>query len=157
MTEAEFKTFAWESLEYMRESMGVCEEEWALSKYRVQETHVEDSTLRFSEGPEPDLTCRVQVVGSYATEDGIWRWAWDNDTISPNLKSDMEDVRAFGAEHSVPPLMTGAWESESEEVAWGMTALAARILNAKGVHRGPLAGLNVYMILNTIEPASKPA
>ena len=150
MTSDEFRTFTRESLDQMRERRKACESEWALSRYRVTDLHEADSTLRFSEGPGDDLVCRVQIVGSYATAEQLWRWSWDNESISKPLKVDLLDVKSFGEEHKIPPLTTGVWKSDSEEIAWGMTALSAKILDSNCVHQGPLAGLNVYMLLNDL-------
>lgn len=150
MTSDEFREFTRASLDQMRTRRKACEAEWKLTQYRVSEVHEVDSTLRFSEGPGPDLICRVQIVGSYATVEQMWRWSWDNDSISEPLKHDLHEVKTFGEEHRIPPLTTGAWTSDSEEIAWGMTALSAKILDSTCVHQGPLAGLNVYMLLTDL-------
>jgi hypothetical protein len=75
-------------------------------------------------------------VGSISKVSGTWLWAWANASVLPNMKEQIEDVRRFGELHGLRELTTPKWNA-TEADGWAMTAVTAKLLQAKGAYRSP--------------------
>lgn len=96
-----------------------------------------------------------EVIGSYATKDGRWLWAWGNPRFHEATRSPITKVQRFGELATYPRLTIRSWPA-SEEEALTMAAVATFILDAKGVY--VLDGQNgpIYLAIMDIRrlPAS---
>ena len=80
------------------------------------------------------VACEVQAVGTARA--GGWLWAWADDSLPAAAKADAERVRAFGAEHGIEELTSDYLVSDDlEMLAWSLTAVAARVVEAPGAYR----------------------
>ncbi len=136
MPTAEYSAFVAESLVYLAESMERCKSEFQLGEHESFVWDQPTATLTFSDGGKPTVVAHVQFVGLLDTAAHTWSWAWAVPDVAEPAKEQTERVRQFGASRVLPQLTTPQWEASHED-AWAMTAVAARILEAKGAYRAP--------------------
>jgi hypothetical protein len=96
------------------------------------------------------ITAPVQVIGTRATGDGTWLWAWDHPSVPANLAADARLVRDFGVAHKLGELTTRKVEAD-EDRCWQFTALASYLARSSGAYRGPAGKTEVFMTFGEIE------
>jgi Family of unknown function (DUF6882) len=67
-----------------------------------------------------------------------------------SLWAALDRVRAFGQEHGLDELTVGGWEAGDEEAAWQMTAIAAKLVGAMSVYRGPDPPRHVFLLVTAV-------
>ncbi len=103
----------------------------------------------FSRSGKAMVVAEFQCVGSISEASGTWRWSWANDSIAARVKSRIEEVRAYGREHDIWPLLEDGWEGETDD-GWDMTALAAQLLGAVGSYRAPGDNGALFVVFTSI-------
>ena len=105
---------------------------------------LERGTITFRNRRNWTITAPVQVIGTRATTDGTWLWAWDHPSVPANLAADSRLVRDFGAAHGIDDF-TKRKVMADEERCWLFTALACYLAKANGAYRGPAGKAEVFM------------
>lgn len=94
--------------------------------------------------PDRVAEAPVQVLGSYSPSGASWMWAWANDSLPTDLRTDSEAVRAFGERQGHAALTTPVLDDVSEEQVADLTAMAFRITKASGFYRAPAGRSHLY-------------
>ena len=106
-------------------------------------------TLTFSDERGPRVIAEIQVVGTTSTQE--WRWAWANDYLPPEVRFDVERVRAFGAHHGIVDFTDPSVRDEDlDALGWEFTAAAARVLDAAGAYRAPSKDGALFVVLRSV-------
>jgi hypothetical protein len=116
----------------------------------------ERSTLTFSDPEKPSLEIDVSIVGT--TEGSSWEWSWANKNIPTQNKLDIEKIREFGEANGFDKLTT-AFLVADEYTGWEMTAIAVKILEARGSYRFPTDHGYCYLVYRSVRqlpPAARP-
>lgn len=92
--------------------------------------------IRFQNPNGTVASAPFQTIGTLNQNDGTWLWAWDNPSIVDAIRQHALAVRAYGEEHG-HELLTQRKFPCDEELAWRLTALAAKLGNAQGAYRAP--------------------
>jgi hypothetical protein len=71
------------------------------------------------------------LVGTVSEAEGTFLWTWANETIPAAAKRGVDAVRAFGATHDLPLLVTPEWPGGRAE-GLEMLAVAGRVQEASG-------------------------
>jgi hypothetical protein len=82
-------------------------------------------TIRFQGADGRSATSPFQAIGTINTQTASWLWAWENPSIAEPLRQHALVVRAFGEQQRYDLLTTRTFPCD-EELAWRLTALAAR-------------------------------
>lgn len=131
-------------------------ESWGLGKFEHWNVDQDAGTLVFSNADGTTATTSAQIIGSFSTRDNSWLWAWDNPSVNDKLKSDALTVKAYGDEHGIERLTTRKWTG-TEEDAWAMAALAAKLCGSEGVYRTPNGKSYVFITFRDIKISKQPA
>jgi hypothetical protein len=126
-----------------------CEEELRISSWPRWDDDLDRGTLTFSQDGQPKVVAAIQVVGSTSLSSGTWLWSWANQCFPPCVTQEVERVRAFGELESLPA-STEAKRPADEHVGWQMTAIAAKVLGAKGAYRFPAEDGFVYLLDSSV-------
>ena len=110
--------------------------------------------LIFSKPDGTKAVAPAQIIGTFNTDDNSWLWAWDNPSVVDELKVSSQKLREYGETNRIEKLTMNKW-SGTEEDAWEMVALAAKLDNAQGAYRGPAGSTYVFMTFGEIK-LSKP-
>ncbi len=151
MNEDELDAFVNDAVDFMNQAIASCSEMWDISSYTEFALNQDTGILSLS-GPNPPIGCRFQFVGTYHTATGGWRWSWANPTLNDEWKGQMQDVKKFGEMHGVKLITEEAWECDTEDSAWFMTAISTKILNGISAYRAPMnETLFVYVVVTSVD------
>jgi len=75
----------------------------------------------------------AQILGSWNGKVSSWAWAWDNDSIQPQLRTTAEEVRAIGTLNGVGALATSPLKLDEAQVR-DLVAVAFRLAGGTGLY-----------------------
>jgi hypothetical protein len=136
MSEERFEEFLRQSNRYLRAAIERTKVDFNLGSYERYDWDQWRGELVFSSQGVPKVVAEIQFVGSISKQSNTWLWAWANPSLLEPLYRSMLRVREFGIEHGLDKLTKEKWKAEEPD-GWEMTAIAARILEAKGAYRSP--------------------
>ncbi len=153
-TKEQYEKFVRDSYEYLNRMQNAAKRDFALGSYERFEWDQANGTLTFSDKEVPKVIAEVEFVGSISNRTKTWLWSWDNASILPSVKEHIAEVRSFGELHGLRELTTANWEA-TEEDGWAMTAVTARILQAKGAYRSPSNNGFTFVVFRSLRWASE--
>lgn len=149
MPAQEYEQLVLESVKYLNERQDSLEREFKLSSRARPAWDQRTGKLTFSDSGKVVLEADVQFVGSLSKTKGTWMWAWANPSVQDRVKTGAETVRGYGRQYGVARLTEREWPAKPDD-AWKMTALAARILNARGAYRTEDGDGITYLVLTAL-------
>jgi len=153
MSEQDFEDFVRQSNWFMRGQMEQNQKEFQLDGCPRFDWHQWRGEMVFSSGGVPKVVARIQVVGSLSTKFNTWQWAWANSSLLEPVRQAVLRAKEFGMERGIIRLIQPKW-SAKELDAWHMTAVTAKLTDAKGAFRSPSSDGFTYMIFTDIRDAS---
>lgn len=125
------------------------ESKFGLSKHKRWDYDQETGLLTFSNDGIPAVIADIEMIGSVSTVSDTWLWSWANFHLLPNVRSRIVAARAFGEQRDFPRLTVPKWPADAVD-GWEMSAIAAHVLEAKGVYRAPTGKGFLFMALTDI-------
>ena len=121
---------------------------WGFGQTRRWDADLNAGTISFTD-PGLVAIAPVQVIGSLLLEDHSWLWSWANSNVDYPLTRNARLVRHYGRERGIARFDEPRIRCTMDD-AWGLTALAAQLSEAKGAYRGPAGdGLYAFMTFDT--------
>jgi len=120
-----------------------------ISSWQRYDYDLERGTLTFSQNGVPRVVASILVAGTTSQSGGTWLWSWANGYLPENVSEPLKKVRNFGIAENIPNL-TEPYVPDDGEVGWELTAIATRILEAKGAYRCPGDNGFMYLIMMDI-------
>jgi len=149
----EFDAFRHAAVHNLMDLNEECKQQYRITDWPRWDYDLDAGTLIFSEEGIPKVITSIQVVGTTSTELGTWLWGWANNGLPSHVTERVHKVREFGEAESVTQLIEQEWPDD-EYLGWAMTAIAARIIGAKGAYRCPRAGGGfIYMVYTDLRLA----
>lgn len=145
---SEFKTLLEQSMEELRLKTAAHDATWHLGEADWS-VNQDEGTIVFSRQNGLTVTCPVQIIGTYNTQDSSWLWGWDHPSVTLPLQAHAHQLRAYGQAHQIARLTTQKL-SCTEAEAWEFTALACKLCDAQGGYRGPAGHVRVFMTFGTV-------
>jgi hypothetical protein len=152
MTDNEFGELLASANEELREKQSRLNIEYCLGDHPRWWFNQETEKLQFLDG-SGNVVVEADVIdiGSYSPNSNTWKWAWGNDSVLPALREkalplkELEEITGFslfGAEQT--------FEAD-EAMAWELTALAVKHLQAPGCYRAPSSnGLHTFLAITKL-------
>lgn len=153
MSEQEFQGFLQQANWFLRGMMNENRKAFQLDGYPRFDWNPWRGELVFSSEGVPRVVARIQVVGSHSTKSKAWAWAWANPAFPAPIRQAVLRVKEFGTERVSLRLIQPRWTA-TESDAWGMTAVTAKLTDAKGAFRCPGQDGFTYMTFTEIRPVS---
>jgi len=153
MSEQEFQDFLRQAYWAMRGQMDENRKAYQLDRFQRFDWDQWRGELLFSSGGSPKVVARIQIAGTHSTKSGAWTWAWANSSLLAPVRQAVLKAQQFGAERGLIRLITPKWAAKESD-AWEMTALTAKLNDAKGAYRCPSPDGFTYMILNDLRAVS---
>ena len=150
-TREQFADFEKESLVWLENQQQKLVNEFNLGQYERFDVDYQSAKLIYSSGGEPKVIADIQFAGSLATKSDSWLWSWANESTPIHLKQELFRVKEFGEVHKIFPLTRSGTSDIGDTFCYSVTAIAARLLNAKGIYRSPSSIGYVYLILLDVE------
>jgi hypothetical protein len=145
----QFSEFRHDAVHELMHLNRLCEEEFRIGSWQRWDYDLERATLTFSENGVPKVLASIQVIGTTSVSGGTWMWGWANESLPPNVTKAVAKVREFGQAENIAKL-TEAELRDDEYLGWEMTAVAAKLLGAKGAYRCPDENGFVYVVYSSI-------
>ncbi len=149
MTPEQFSEFRHNAVHELIHLNEHCADEFKISHWPRWDYDLDAGTLTFSEEGVPKVVASIQVVGTTSSSVGTWMWAWANDSLPADAIEDVARVREFGQTEDISDL-TKSELPDDEHLGWGMTAIAAKLLGAKGAYRCPSGDGFIYFVYLSI-------
>jgi hypothetical protein len=153
MEPEQYSTFRHEAVHRLKDLNKKCEEEFRISSWPRWDYDFDRGTLTFSQDGQPKVVASIQVVGTTSISGGTWLWGWANQHIPPCATQELVKVRSFGEIQKLSEL-TQAKQPDDEFLGWELTAVAAKVLGAKGAYRCPGENGFIYLIYSSLAFAS---
>jgi hypothetical protein len=153
MSEQEFQDYVRQANWFMRGQIDQNQKEFQLAGYHRFDWDQWRGELVFSSGGTPKVLATIQVVGSLSTKGGAWLWAWANPGMLDAVKRASVKTREFGTERGLLRLIQPKWPAKESD-AWEMTAVTAKLADAKGAFKSPSPDGFTFMIFTDIRAVS---
>lgn len=156
MTAEEFKQFRHKAVHSLMDLNEGCEQRFGIGHREHWDYDLDAGTLVFSDGGVPRVVAKIQAVGTTSTASKTWLWGWANDSFPGDITVGVREVREFGTQEDLPQL-TEPSLADDEYLGWGMAAIAAQIIHAKGAYRCPSERGFLYLLYTDIRFADSAA
>lgn len=154
MDEKQFADFRHTAVHELMQLNESCDQEFQIPSWPRWNYNLEHGTLTFSQDDVPKVIASIQVVGSTSKSGGTWMWGWANENMPPNVVRAISKVRRFGEAENLVEL-TQPSAPDDEYIGWEMTAIAAKLLGAKGAYRCPWEDGCVYVVYLSLRFATE--
>lgn len=134
------------SFQYLQEKQADFLSEFEIESYERWDWKQDEGRLIFSNDDIPLVEADIQFVGTISTVRKTWLWAWANQSLNENIKSESRFLKDEFNDFGYEKLSSARWTA-TEEDGWEMTAILAKETNAIGAYRTPSEDRYVYMIV----------
>ncbi len=156
MTPDEYEQFRHDAVDALTDLNEDCKRRYGITTWPRWDYDLDAGNLVFSDGGVAKVIASIQVVGSTSNMSHTWLWAWANESLPPNVTEQAREVRQFGIAEGLSRL-TEPQLADDEFLGWEMTAIAARIVGAKGAYRCPADNGFMYVVYKDIDEATSNA
>jgi hypothetical protein len=153
MSEQEFQDFLRQANWFMRGQMEENRKAFGLDSSHRFDWDQWRGELVFSSGGTPKVVARIQIVGSLSAKSNAWVWAWANPSFLPSIRQAVLRTKEFGTERGIVRLIQPKWAAKESD-AWEMTAVTAKLAEAKGAYKCPGQDGSTFMVLTDIRAVS---
>ena len=122
---------------------------YGLGSFERWDINQEIGTLIFSDGGDVKLTCKVVILGSFSESSQSWMWGWANPSLLDHLTVETAKIKKYGEINSIPDLIEPKTEATESE-AWALSSYACRILDGRGLYKGPTGNGCVIMMITEL-------
>jgi hypothetical protein len=151
----EFEQYRHQAAHELMDLNEQCENAFRLSDWPRWSYDLETASLTFTRDGVPRVIASVQVAGTTSAAGKSWLWGWANPDTPRLAVERMQEVRAIGEREGIAQL-TAESLPDDEFLGWEMTAIAARILGAKGAYRCPSGDGFIYLVYTDLAFAPQP-
>ncbi len=134
------------SFAYLQERQDSFMEKFKINDHERWDWQQDTGKLIFSHDGIPQVEADVSFSGSISTNSDTWMWAWANESLLDNVKSDSRTIRSMGEELGYHNLVAAHW-SGTEVDGWEMTSIMAKELGAIGAYRTADDSGFTYMVV----------
>jgi len=149
MSEQDFQDYVRQANWFMRGLMDENRKAFALDSYHRFDWDQWRGELVFSSGGTPKVVARIQLAGSLGSKSNAWTWAWSNSAYLASVRQASLKAKQFGDERAIIRLIQPRWGAKESD-AWEMTAVTAKLSDAKGAYKCPGADGFTFMIFTDI-------
>ena len=153
MSDKEFEDVVRQANWFMRQLKDENQKAFQLDRFQRFDWSPWRGELIFSNGGVPKVLARIQVVGTHSSKSTAWKWAWADPSYAASLQQASLRAKDYGTERGVLRLIQPKWAAKEAD-AWEMTAVTAKLVEAKGAYRCPMQDGHVYLIFTEIRAVS---
>jgi uncharacterized protein DUF6882 len=101
--------------------------------------------LEFEDGDQ--IHADGQILGSYASNNRSWEWAWNNPFVDASMARESQLVKEEGERLGISFLQTGPIAVPNEEFVSYLCAIGVKITGSIGAFRGTAGPVDVAILL----------
>lgn len=155
MTAEEFSQFRHESIHSLKRLNEANDKEFRIDSWPRYDYDLDRGTLIFSRDGIAKVVASILVAGTTSESAGTWLWSWGNAYLPESVSEPVKKVRDFGISEGIAELAE-PYVPDDEYLGWALTAISAKIMDAKGAYRCPGNNGYVYVIFTDIVFADLP-
>jgi hypothetical protein len=134
-----------------RERIAKAQKKFGLGSFAQFNLDLEQGAIFFKEADGTvKVIASVVPIGSWAKTPQSWLWSLENESIPAGISAPLEPVKLFGAKHDAPALQH-AFSPCDEALAWALSSVSLKILDAQCVYRVDQGKNLLFLLLNNIE------
>lgn len=149
MSFEEFERLTQESRTWLEGQQEQWSNEFGMGDYERFDLHPQSGELVFSNSGVPKVIATIQFAGSLSTKSNTWLWSWANDSMPAQAKQDILKVKAWGEQRGAFPLTNRGFEAD-DTLCYSLTAICAKLLDARGVYRAPGPDVYAYLVVTDV-------
>lgn len=149
MSEQEFQDYCREAYWQVRSQNEQLEKEFQLNTFPRFDWDQWRGEMIWSSGGTPKVVAKIQVTGIFSTKLGYWLWSWANSGLLEPVRRAVLKTRQWGEERGIPRLIQPKWGAKESD-AWEMSAITAKLHDAKGTFRSPAPDGFTFMMFTDI-------
>lgn len=117
-------------------------EQWNFDQYTgVLELKLADGSSVLADG---------QILGSHATRDGSWEWAWSNPNVEAGVARASHRVKKLGARLGISYLVQSRIPVEEDSFVSYLCAIGVKATDSNGVFVGSAGPINVHLLVSNL-------
>ncbi len=138
------------AMETVQQSQARLSATFELERWPTSQLSFDDEGAAFAwrQDGQDKVVADVVLVGTL--REGMWLWAWGDETIPEQARAELWAFERFGQVNGFEPMAAASWFA-AEPDGWQMACLTAYLLGAEGVHRISAQGTLLFMILDGVE------
>ncbi len=122
---------------------------WGFGQQLSWNLNQDDGVVSFTFADGAVVTAPAQMVGTYNIRDKTFLWAWAHPDVQESCCNHAELALQFGKRNELVRF-TSPKLTCTEDDAWGFTATAAKLGNAKGAFLAEDRGAVLYMTVGDV-------
>jgi Family of unknown function (DUF6882) len=139
MTDQEFEIFLQDANDELKKKQAALSRDYALGEMKRWWFERQTAKLQFIDSHD-QLAVEADVIdiGSYSPKSNSWKWAWGNASILPELRQKAEPLKRLQDITGLDLFgNANAFSVNDEAMAWELTAMAVKYIQAMGCYRAP--------------------
>lgn len=123
---------------------------WCFGDHKACSVDLVAGSIRFEFASGQVVTAQMQVIGTYDTTAGTFRWGWADPGVSEALRKHAQIAHAWGSAHNLP-LFTEHAVACTQEDALSFLAVARQVCGAECAFSAPVMGSLVFVTFGEVE------
>jgi len=138
MNEEQFEAFIANCAQALQAKQGLLQSQYGLDRFSRWQLEQDSSVLCFltQDGGE-QLRFRVTPIGTYASAQETWKWAWANSKLPQAVRERAERLKALRDRTDYDCFADAEAFTADDTMAWELAAAAVASLDALGCYRAP--------------------
>lgn len=151
MSEDEFDQFLAQCRQTLEEKQADLQARHGLDRFRRWQLEPELGVLRFlADDGGAQLSFRVTPIGTFATAQETWKWAWANSKLPQALRDQSARLKALQRRTDYDCFVDDEAFGADELMAWELAAASVAELDAAGCYRAPNRDTWLFLALHEV-------
>ena len=130
---------------------------WGFDSYKQWGFDQLSGTFRLEFEEDDQVHADGQILGSYASNNGSWEWAWNNPFVDASMARDSQLVKKEGERLGISFLHTGPIEVPNDQFLSYLCAVGVKFTGSVGAFRGTAGPIDVVILLKNPRRVKKAA
>lgn len=150
MTDDEFDEFVATSVEQLEQKQRVIKAAYGLGDWKDYWFEQTTAKLQFKDASgKVRVEASVVPIGSFSDKSNTWLWCWANKSIVDAARSQSARIKELFVLTGFELFRNSGCEAD-EAMAWEMSAMAVRQLNAVGCYRIPTGTSKLFLAIESV-------
>ena len=138
MNEEQFEAFIADCAQALQAKQALLQSQFGLDRFSRWQLEQDSSVLCFlSPDGREQLRFRVTPIGTYASAQESWKWAWANNKLPQPVRERSERLKALRERTDYDCFADAEAFTADDTMAWELAAAAVESLDAMGCYRAP--------------------
>ncbi len=134
MLNEEFEIFLKKCQIKVREKQNKLNEEYGISRFNKYQFSQKDKTIKLMKETGEFISFKAVCIGSWGYEDESWVWAWHNNNLSDEIRTEAEELKKLKDKTGFAVFEEGSFKCE-EIVGKDLAFVSVQELKADGIYR----------------------